>query len=510
MPNEPEIASVAQADVEVGLPFDEFSPEELLHPESLRAVHVPKAAAGEPGLWAVERRQLTLGLVLTITLVAAEALAVSTATVVVVRDLGGLDLYGLVFSAFLIGSLLGIVVVGGLIDRMGVVRPFLGGLGLFAIGLTLAGLAPSMPFLIGARFVQGVGGGAIPPVAYVAIGRALPERLRPRMFALLSTAWILPGVFGPAIAGIVAQQLHWRLVFLGLLPLIAVSGAMAVRGLSSLPPFPARPTGSLARRIADGLVVAAGVALITAGLSSEEPGLAVVGGVVGAVVTLAAVRRLTPPGTLRLSPGYPAAIFLRGLLTLAFFSIDAYVALLLVGVRGWSAGEAGIAVTGATVSWTIGSWVQARLSDRTSPERFVRAGFPIVAIGIAGLAPVLVAPVPAAFAVVAFTVAGFGMGLAYSQFAVIVLRDVEQHAQGRVTAGLTLSDSVGTALGTGISAALVAAAIRSGSGPAPGIAVAIAIGTVLALAGFVLSPRLWRPAAEAIAGRAGEAAEGVR
>ena len=468
---------------------DEVSPEELGHPESL-AVHLPAVPPEEGGLWSAERRVLTLGLVLTITLVAAEALAVGTAAVIVARDLGGLDLYGLVFSAFLVGSLFGIVVVGGLIDRMGVVKPFVGGLGLFALGLLLAGLAPSMPFLIGARLIQGIGGGAIPPVAYVAIGRSLPEHLRPRMFAMLSTAWILPGVFGPAIAGIVAQELHWRLVFLGLLPLIVVSGTLAVRALVRIPEGSGVPVGSLRTRVAEGLVVAAGVALITIGLSDPQPVVTAALALPGVAVTILAFRRLTPPGTLRLARGYPAAVFLRGLLTFAFFSVDAYVALLLVGVRGWSAAAAGVAITSATVAWTAGSWVQARLSDRFRPEEFVRVGFPVVALGLAALASVLLPAVPAELAAPAFGLAGFGMGLTYAQFALIVLRDVEAHAQGRITSGLTLSDSVGTAVGTGISAALIATAVRSGAGPGPGLAVAIAIGVGLALLGFILSPRL--------------------
>ncbi|HJW21435.1 MAG TPA: MFS transporter [Candidatus Limnocylindrales bacterium] len=472
---------------------DEVSPEELFHPESLRAVHVPPRPAAEPGLWSAERRGLTTGLVLTVTLVAAEALAVSTAAVIVARDLGGLDLYGLVFSAFLVGSLFGIVLVGGLIDRMGVVAPFVGGLALFALGLLLAGLAPSMPFLIAARLIQGIGGGAVPPVAYVAIGRSLPEALRPEMFALLSTAWVLPGVIGPAIAGAVAENLHWRLVFLGLLPLIAVSGTLAVRALMRLPPVRQAQASSLATRVAEALVVAVGVALITVGLNQAEPLGLVSLAVAGVALTLVAFRRLTPSGTLRLARGYPSAVLLRGVLTFAFFSVDAYVALLLVEVRGWSAAAAGIAVTGATLSWTAGSWVQARLSSRFRTESFVRVGFPVVALGLAGLAPALVMSVPAEIVIPAFAVAGFGMGLTYAQFALIVLRDVEAHAQGHVTAGLTLSDSVGTAVGTGVTAALIAAAVRSGAGPGPGLAVAIAIGVSLALLGFLLSPRL-RPA----------------
>ena len=471
---------------------DEVSAEELVHPESLTAVHLLPATPSEPdGLWSAARRGLTLGLVLTITLVAAEALAVTAAMPIVARDLGGLELYGFVFSAFFVGSMLGIVVVGALIDRQGVVAPFVVGLVLFAAGLTIAGLAPSMPVLVAARFIQGIGGGAIPPVAYVAIGRSLPEHLRPRMFAMLSTAWILPGVFGPAVAGIVAEVFNWRLVFLGLLPLIIVSGTLAGRALRHIPAA-AVPAGgsSLRRRVGEAGIVAAGVALLSGGLSSPEPLAAVGLGSLGAALTLFAFRRLAPPGTLRARRGYPAAVLLRGLLTFSFFCVEIYLALLLVEVRGWSAGAAGIALTAATVSWTLGSWTQARLAPRFRPERFVRVGFPVVAVGVAGLAAVLVPEVPAGFAAVTFAVAGFGMGLTYSQFALIVLRDVPAEVQGRVTSGLVLSDALGTALGAAVSGAIVAASVRATLGPGPGIGITIAIGAGLAVAGFLLAPRL--------------------
>src|SRR5580765_297586 len=99
------------------------------------------------GLWSPERRSLTLGLVFTITLVAFEALAVSTIMPTVAHELDGLQLYGWVFTAFLLGSLIGIVVVGGAIDRRGLAVPFAIGLGLFAMGLLIGGLSPSMPIL---------------------------------------------------------------------------------------------------------------------------------------------------------------------------------------------------------------------------------------------------------------------------------------------------------------------------------------------------------------------------
>lgn len=497
---------------------NEVSPEELAHPESL-AVHQVPSPPGDAGLWSPERRPLTIGLVLTITLVAAEALAVTAAMPIVVRELGGLELYGLVFSAFLVGSLIGIVVAGDLIDRRGVVLPFILGLSLFAIGLVLAGAAVSMPMLIFARLIQGIGGGAIPPIAYVAIGRSLPEHLRPRMFATLSTAWILPGLLGPGIAGFVAEAFDWRWIFFGLLPLIALSGAMAFRGLRGMirgdvaktgTTAPSATFGGTGSRIRDGLIVAVGVTIAGIGLASESLALTVALGAIGLAITLWAFARLAPRGTLRAARGYPTAVLLRGLLTFAFFTVDAYVTLLLVEVRGWSAAAAGLALTAATVSWTAGSWTQARLSARIPHEWFVRIGFPVVAAGIAGLGLILLPGVPAWLAVPIFAFGGFGMGLVYAQFALIVLRDVPRASQGTVTSGLTLSDTLGTTLGLSLAAAFVAASVRAGAGPAPGLAAAIAAGTLVAIAGWALSPRLLPRGVAITRSRRSEAPSGTR
>src|SRR5512141_2766919 len=256
------------------------------------------------GLWSPHRRSLTIGLVLTITLVAFEALAISTIMPEVARELDGFELYGWVFTSFLLGSLIGIVVVGGAIDHRGLALPFGLGLGLFAIGLLVGGLAPSMPVLVAARFVQGLGGGTVPPIAYVAIGRSLPEALRARMFATMSTAWVLPGVIGPAIAGAVGEWVGWRAVFLGLLPLIALVGFMtlsALHGVANASRDVATGTGrdrSDRSRLPLAILVSLGVGLVTVGMTLPELAPAVTLSVAGAVVGLYALRRMKPAGRL--------------------------------------------------------------------------------------------------------------------------------------------------------------------------------------------------------------------
>jgi MFS family permease len=458
-------------------------------------------------LWRPDRRGLTLGLVLTITLVGFESLAISTVMPIVERELGGLELYGWVFSAFFLGSLIGIVVVGGAIDRGGLAIPFGLGLGLFAIGLLAGGLAPSMPVLVAARFLQGLGAGTIQPIAYVAIGRTLPEALRPRMFATLSTAWILPGVIGPAIAGSVGETFGWRYVFLGLLPLIALAGALTFGALHAVADAPGAVEEASADRAATeranaasrrdrrsrlplAIVVALGSALLTIGLTTGELAPTVVLSTTGLAIGLLAFRRLAPPGTLTARPILPAAILLRGILTCAFFGVDAFVALTLVDWRGLSATEAGLALTAATVSWTAGSWVQARGHGRWPTHRFVQVGFAVAILGLSGMLLVLRQDVSWLVAIVAFGVGGFGMGLAYSPLALIVLREASPETHGAATSSLSLTESLGTAFGTGLSGALIAASVRTTGNPAAGLAVAFTAATLIGLGGLALTGRL--------------------
>jgi MFS family permease len=460
------------------------------------------------GLFAPGRRALTVGLILTVTIVASEALAIGTVMPLVASELGSLELYGWAFSAFFLGSLIGIVVVGGLLDRGGLRAPLVAGLGLFTAGLLLGGLAPSMAVLVAARFLQGLGAGAIPPIAYVAIGRTLPEHLRPQMFAVLSTAWVIPGVIGPSIAAVVGQVLGWRWVFLGLLPLVLVAGAITYLAFRSIPP--AAPSEHEAARSNIGriplaMVVAVASAVTLAGLTEAGP-LGLGASVIGLLVLAPAFQALCPPGTLRLAPGLPAAVMLRGVLTFAFFSADVYVPYLLVQARGLEAWTGGVAYTAATLTWTGGSWIQARYAARHSTRAFVAVGFATLLAGVVMTLLVVFSTVPWIVAAVGWGVAGLGMGLSYSALSLAVLRDAPVAEQGRASAALQLSDVLGTALGTGVAGAIIAAAERlvaSGGGPtgpilgglsgaALGIVGAFGLSIGVAVLGWVATRRLSR------------------
>ncbi|MGE5137130.1 MAG: MFS transporter [Gemmatimonadota bacterium] len=445
-----------------------------------------------PGLWDPRTRALTTGLVLTVTFVASEALAVVTVMPVVARDLGGLRLYGWVFSAFLLSSIVGIVAAGRAADRRGPAAPFVAGVVLFGSGLAIAGLAPSMAVLVAGRLLQGIGAGAVPSVAYVAIGRAFPGGLRARMMAIMSTAWVAPGLAGPAISAEVAHVFGWRWVFLGLLPVVAVAAPIAVPALVRLGPPGAGQAQQQAHRLTDALALAAAATMLLAGLTlaGGSSALAAGGGLIaaGLVIAVPMLRRLLPAGTLTARPGLPATILTRGLLTFAFFGADAYVTLALTAVRHRVPVVAGLAVTGATLTWTAGAWVQARLSDSWEGRRLVRTGLVIILAGVAGMALVLHPAVPWAVGLAAWSVAGLGMGLAYAPISLMMLRQAPPGGEGRASASLNLADVLGSAVGIGVGGAAVAA--TAGRDVQLGIAVAFAAAAAVGIAALAVTRRL--------------------
>ena len=445
----------------------------------------PPVLAG--GIWAPAQRALTVGLVLAVTFVAFEALAVATILPVVGRQLGELRLYGWVFSAFLLASLIGIVLAGTLADRMPLGRPMLAGLALFALGLIIGGTAPDMMVLVAGRAVQGLGAGVVPAVAYVAISRCYPDAVRPRMFAVLSTAWVVPGLVGPAIAALVAAAVGWRWVFLGLIPLVIATGVLVVLALRNVPP-PARPGKAPVPYLAVlGVVAGAGAAL--ASLNSGVLPVVVAGGIAGAILLAASMRQLTPPRNMTARPGLTATILSRSLLTCCFFAGDAYVPYAIVTVRHAPTALAALALTASTLTWTAGSWVQARYIARLGPRRLVRSGECLVVVGLAVMSVVLLPSVPPALAIVAWALAGGGIGTAYAPLSVTTLDRAAPGEEGRATSALQLCDVLGQALGTGVAGAIVAAA-GAGIGHGNGVALAFSFAIVVALIGVAAGTRL--------------------
>ena len=162
-------------------------------------------------------------------------MVVATILPAVQEDLQGLQLYGWNYAALTLASFGAVPIAGKLTDRLGP-RPVLAvAIGFYVIGLVLAATAPTMLVLVIARFVQGIGGGGLYVVSLATVAKTYPERIRPRVMALLASMWILPGLLGPPLGALLAETVGWRWAFLAPLPLIVLAAALvmpSLRGVS--------------------------------------------------------------------------------------------------------------------------------------------------------------------------------------------------------------------------------------------------------------------------------------
>ncbi|HET8643496.1 MAG TPA: MFS transporter, partial [Pseudonocardiaceae bacterium] len=190
-------------------------------------------------LWSPQQRMTTVGLVLLVTMIAFEAMSLGTALPTMVAELDGEALYSWPFTAFLAASVVGTVLSGWLSDTRGPRLPLLGGPALFAVGLLAAAVAPTMTVLLLGRVLQGLGAGVVAVAMYVLVAFAYPERNRPAVFGVISAAWVVPAIVGPAVAGLLTEHASWRLVFGGLVPIVAVATVLLVPLVRRLPAGPA-------------------------------------------------------------------------------------------------------------------------------------------------------------------------------------------------------------------------------------------------------------------------------
>ncbi|MDY7103202.1 MAG: MFS transporter [Actinomycetota bacterium] len=426
----------------------------------------PVAGAGAASVLSPALRATTIGAVALVTLVAFESMAVATAMPTVAEALDGVSRYAVAFGATLATALVGMAAAGPWSDRAGPARPIAVGVTTFVAGLVVAGLAPTMSVLVLGRAVQGLGSGVVTVALYVLVGHVYAEELRPKVFAALAAAWVVPAVVGPLLAGLVVTHLGWRWVFL-LVALLVVPAALAVRpGLRLAASHPAgAPAGpdaepQAAREAGRSVVGWAVLAALGAGVlhiaGHELTPLGAVAIGVGVVAVGVAARRLLPAGTGRAARGLPAVFALRGVAAAAFFGGEVFLPLLLDRERGLSAAAAGSILTVGALSWSAASWYQGGPGQRLTAVRRLRIGYTAIAAGIAVVALLVVPAVPVVVGVAGWSVAGFGMGLLFPTLSVLMLGLSPVAEQGANSSSLQLADALATTVTLALSGALFA------------------------------------------------------
>jgi MFS family permease len=434
---------------------------------------------------------MSVGVLMSVTIVAFQSLGVGTVMPAVARDLGGLDRYGWAFSAFMLAGLIGSVAAGQDADRAGPLRAYLAAVASFAAGSAIAALAGSWDVLLAGRALEGLGSGALGVVTYASASRAYPPEMYGRMLALMSSAWVLPSLAGPAVAGLVADRASWRWVFVLLLPFLPVAVALTLPALRAL----ARPRERGAqRRLRQALLLAIGTGTFLEALALDSPIVLVLLLVAGAALAVPALGRLLPAGTLRLARGLPSGVVVRGLLAVAFLGCDAFMPLALTELRGFSVAHAGFVISAASLSWSLGSFAQAARDRRDGgagrPGR-VRTGLAVLLGGVVVTALALLdQDVPTGVAVAGWMIAGLGIGIGYPSTGALVLAAAPAGEEGSVSAALQLIETIGVAVFTGVGGALIAVGLDRGWDALTALTLIFAGGALAAASGLAAGRRV--------------------
>jgi MFS family permease len=345
-----------------------------------------------------------------------------------------------------------------------------------------------MGVLVLGRILQGAGSGALASTSYVAIGRAWPGEARPKMFAALSAAWVVPSLVAPLLAGFVTEHLGWRWVFLGLLPLLPILIALAGPSLARLGAIENPAVGP--RRIGDAILLAAAVGVALTGLGTRFVPVAIVLTIGGVVMAIGPLRRLLPEGTMRARRGLAATVAARFCVNVAFFGTDTFLPLAASRLHGAGPLGAGAVVIGSSLTWTAGSWLTAKRSEAWQPWRAVAIGSVIVGVGIMCAAPIVIEATPLWLTFIGWSLAGPGIGIVFTVTAVTALDEVPAGREGLVSSQLQMADALGFAVISGVGGALVALADHTALSLSEALVVQFALAAAVAVVGALAGIRV--------------------
>jgi MFS family permease len=420
--------------------------------------------------WAPEYRRLSIGIIALVSVFGFEGIAVGAVMPVAAADLNAISNYAVAFTSFTMASLLGMTFAGLWANKIGLARVVIFAVAALAFGSMVAGFAPNLAVLTLGRSIQGFAMGIDLVTMYVVIGRMYPEALRAKALGMLAAAWVVPGLIGPGIAGLLVEVSSWRMTF-WIVPLLLIGPIiLLIPELKKLPyvPSPIRTDAKI--QITSVLIAIGALSVFQAGAShvGRWNTAAVIAIFVGSLAVAAwSTKALMPPGFLRMAPGIPAIVGMRGVVAGSFFAAEIYVPLALQEIRGTSVALSGGVLTAATITWFAGSWLQGSHKLKLSRQQVLLIGVLLTSLGIA-LTPVAVfvptsIVVSAVVASVVWGIAAFGMGMVFPTLGVLMLDQSSDEEHARHSASLQMSDSFGVIIATAIAGSVLAlASVRQG------------------------------------------------
>ncbi len=469
-----------------------------------------------------ERGPILVALMVTTGLVAIDSTILATAVPTITRDIGGFSQFPWLFSIYLLAQAVSVPVYAKLSDVVGRKPIILIGIGLFLLGSILCGFAWSMPALIAFRVVQGLGAGAVQPMAITIAGDIYTVAERAKTQGYLASVWAISSVVGPTLGGVFSQFLSWRWIFFVNVPLCVVAIVLLVRVFDEKIERRKHSVDYLGAVLLTGALSLLILAVLEGGQawawnSVQSIGAFVIGGLL-LVAFIFAERRAA-------EPILPLWVFSRRLLlTTALVSVGvgailigltSYVPTYLEGALGTTPIVAGLTLAVLTIGWPISASLSGRLYLRIGFRTTALIGMSLVVLGAVILAAFTMTPMVAVVAISCFLI-GLGLGLVATPSLIAAQSSVEWNERGVVTGTNLFARSIGSAVGVAIfgavANAIFASSASGNTAPATvdAASASVFLSVVIAAAATVIAaitmPRTPVPAA--VAPGASEAAAG--
>jgi EmrB/QacA subfamily drug resistance transporter len=394
---------------------------------------------------------------------ALDALIIGAAMPTIVADLGGLELYSWVFSAYMLARAVSLPLFGKLADLYNTKRLFLLALGIFLIGSVFAGAVRNMAELILLRAIQGIGAGGNFALAYIVVAEVSPPAERGRTMGLISFVWGISSLLGPLLGGFIVTYLPWPWVFYLNVPV----GAVAVWWVSRYFRESREKRAAAAVDYLGAFALTTGVlsllmAFLIGGKGSggwQSPGVLGLGAltVLAALLFYVAERRAADPilplGFLRV-PGFTLANGAAFFSSFAVFSLTAFIPLFLQGAMGKTPAELGVLMVPLSLGWSAGALTCGRLVQRLGEKSASVTGSLLMGCGTA-LTLTFGETIGLVYFVAVLFGIGVGMGFVSLSTLLTVQNSLTEMDLGIATSSHQFARSLGGTVGVGVCGSLV-------------------------------------------------------
>jgi len=399
-------------------------------------------------------------------LVAIDATILATAVPTIVADLGGFSSFPWLFSVYLLTQAVSVPIYSKLADTVGRKPVVLLGIGLFLLGSVLCGFAWSMPALIAFRAIQGLGAGAVQPMAITIAGDIYTVAERAKAQGYIASVWGVSSVVGPTLGGLFSEFLSWNWIFFVNVPLCLAAAWLLVRYFHETVEHTRHRidwAGGLLLTTAMSLLI---LALLEGGNAWEWLSVQSIGAFVVGTLLLVAFVRVEQRAA---EPVLPLWVFSRPLLRAAalvsvgvgviLIGLTSYVPSFLEATLGVSPLTSGLTLAALTIGWPISASQSGRLYLRLGFRTTMLIGSAVVVLGTGGLA--LASTQPSVWTVgLSCFVAGAGLGLVASPSLIAAQSSVGWGDRAVVTGSNLFARSMGSAVGVAALGALINAMMR--------------------------------------------------